>query len=460
MDPERPIEKLLRQAAETRRAQAGGSQELHPANRRVLQNEVARKFAPATANPKRRSFFELLMPRLGWAAAVIVGLGLAASLMLPRQNRPQTEMFFAKNDRMAAPAISRPESALKETLSSAAAKPSAPSESPAPGRADVAKSERDKDASNFQLRTESQRRQLALNEPAPPAASAAGAVPEEKQKKELAGNALSAAPPPQTPVGEENLRRYGFAPAESRSAGSAGHAVTGSVAANSTMRLSDENSKARMAYSTAPTTAVPTFPPVAMQQNSTVSADIAKRSPAPIARVTQQFVQATSLNKNAEFTEQSSTAKPILASFKLEQVGREVRITDSDGSVYSGNFQQPETFTYLDSAAAQKAAATNSLEIPSAEHKSALSDSKLQIDMSYPFKVSGTNQSLNQIVTFTGQVLAPTNALSVLGPAGTLNGNRIAPPELNPLPLQNSRISGRVLIGTDKAIEVNAIPSH
>jgi hypothetical protein len=67
---------------------------------------------------------------------------------------------------------------------------------------------------------------------------------------------------------------------------------------------------------------------------------------------------------------------------------------------------------------------------------------------------------LNQIVTFTGQVFAPTNALSVSGPAGTLNGNRIAPPELNPLPLQNSRISGKAVIGTNQAVEVNAIPSH
>src|SRR6267142_786004 len=98
MDPERPIEKLLRQAAEARRTQAGTPQELHPANRRMLQSEIARKFASPV--PHRRSFFELYMPRLAWSAAVIVGVGLAASLMLPRNNPPRQEMVFAKNDRV------------------------------------------------------------------------------------------------------------------------------------------------------------------------------------------------------------------------------------------------------------------------------------------------------------------------------------------------------------------------
>src|SRR5436853_6993081 len=43
-DPERPIEKLLRTRARRRREQAGESWELHPATRRLLQQEVARRF--------------------------------------------------------------------------------------------------------------------------------------------------------------------------------------------------------------------------------------------------------------------------------------------------------------------------------------------------------------------------------------------------------------------------------
>ena len=70
-----------------------------------LQGEVARKFASGKADggpaPERRSLFDLLMPRLAWGAAVVVGLGLAASLMLPRNKSAQQEMYFAKNDRVA-----------------------------------------------------------------------------------------------------------------------------------------------------------------------------------------------------------------------------------------------------------------------------------------------------------------------------------------------------------------------
>src|SRR5215475_7767272 len=151
MDPERPIEKLLRQAAQSRRAQAG-TQELHPANRRLLQSEVARRLASNA--PEKRSFFELFIPRLAWTAALVVGLALAASLMLPRQNVKQSEIFLAKNDRVPAPKAS-------DEFPAAAAKASAPTpiEAPALVRSDIAQAERDKDAINLEQRRESQQKQ-------------------------------------------------------------------------------------------------------------------------------------------------------------------------------------------------------------------------------------------------------------------------------------------------------------
>jgi hypothetical protein len=110
----------------------------------------------------------------------------------------------------------------------------------------------------------------------------------------------------------------------------------------------------------------------------------------------------------------------------------------------------------------EKPAVTPSLQTHEAEavRKVAPSESKAETDMSYGFKVTGTNLTLKQIVTFTGRVYAPSNALSLASSAGGISGNRLAPPELNALPLQNSRISGRVLIGTNQEVEVNAIPRH
>jgi len=494
MDPERPIEKLLRQAAQARRAQADAPQELHPATRRMLQGEVARKFASAeevgrgvpTAPLERHSFIELFMPRLAWGAAVFVGLGLAASLMLPRKNASQQEMLFAKNDRLTtvetaevAPVAPRPDSSEK-----VAPRP----DSSALAQADtsrLAQAERDKDSLSLERRrTESQRSQpLAFNQPAPApvpppkreaqetarqstvtqshsATSPAGAsLAVEKQKEQLA-NAYSSAAPPQTPVTEENLaqRRYGLAQPTQSAPSSAAPAAAG-LAASSAMKLSDETGKTELAYKSIPQQTTNAASSLGAKLKSAM--DGARRSPVPIAQVTQKFVQAAFQNKIPDSEDKSAGAKPILVSFELQQRGREVQIIDSDGSVYSGSFQPPETFTYLNSAPSEKAAATRSLQTEAlSERKDAFSDSKLQTDMSYSFKVTGTNQTLKQTVTFTAEVLAPKNALSLVGPAGTVNGNRVAPPELNALPLQNSRISGRALIGTNKEVEVNAVPSH
>ena len=43
MEPERKIEKLLRAYAQKRRAAAGDPLKLHPATRRLLQDEVSRR---------------------------------------------------------------------------------------------------------------------------------------------------------------------------------------------------------------------------------------------------------------------------------------------------------------------------------------------------------------------------------------------------------------------------------
>jgi len=481
MDPERPIEKLLRQAAQARRAQGGEPQELHPATRRMLQGEVARKFGSGA--PQRRSFFDLFMPRLVWAAAVVVGLGLAASLMLPRNKLARQEMFFAKNDRVAmvaadneakarfavptekpAPAASRPDSSALDSLS-------------------VAKAERDKDSVNFERRR-AEPESLAHNEPAAatlpvPTREAGGAVRQSMQNKLTTATASAGAPlekqkeqlaetysvaPAQTPMTQEeiNQRRYGLARPAQPAMAPAAPGAAGVVTSSSALKLGGETSKTELAYKSLPQQAMTSASSLAVQLKSAAAADVAKRSPAPIVQATQQFVQAVSPNKSTDLADNRAAAKPILFSFELQQLGREVRIVDSDGSVYSGSFQPAEVFSYLESDASKKAAATRSLQTTDglSQRKDAFADAKLPVDMSYAFKVTGTNQTLKQFVVFTGQVLAQTNALSPVAPAGTVDGNRVARAELNPVPLQNSRISGRALIGTNKEVEVNAIPSH
>ena len=80
MEPERKIEKLLREYAKKRRADAGEPSKMHPAMRRILQGEVARR-APKEENSL--SLWQLF--RQEWA--VLIGFALiiffCASLLLP-----------------------------------------------------------------------------------------------------------------------------------------------------------------------------------------------------------------------------------------------------------------------------------------------------------------------------------------------------------------------------------------
>src|SRR6266550_8566878 len=99
MEPERPIEKLLRAWAKKRRQDAGPPLDPHPATRRMLQGEVARKFCKAER--KSGSFSETLAalwPRFVWGLGVFAVLAAAAWLMLPSFNKTNTRGTLAKNE--------------------------------------------------------------------------------------------------------------------------------------------------------------------------------------------------------------------------------------------------------------------------------------------------------------------------------------------------------------------------
>ena len=97
IEPERQIEKALRAAAEKRRSEAPKGWSLHPANRRALQAEVAR--VHGSKSMAKRGLLEGLAglwPNLGWSFALLIGVSVAAVLMVPSSaNRP---MSLAQNE--------------------------------------------------------------------------------------------------------------------------------------------------------------------------------------------------------------------------------------------------------------------------------------------------------------------------------------------------------------------------
>ena len=103
MEPERPIEKLLRDYAKKRRDEAGAPFEMHPATRRMLQAEVARELARGQKSSEsvRRRFQPWIV--FAGALGILVVLGVAVALLLP-EGPSSSNASFAELDQAAKPA--------------------------------------------------------------------------------------------------------------------------------------------------------------------------------------------------------------------------------------------------------------------------------------------------------------------------------------------------------------------
>lgn len=104
-EPERPIEKLLRAAAEKRREEAGAPFELHPATRRLLQGEVTRRFAkPPTQGRSFAGLIAQVWPRLALGVTILAALGVLVWVVLPGTRSEKSPALLAKNQPAPEPA--------------------------------------------------------------------------------------------------------------------------------------------------------------------------------------------------------------------------------------------------------------------------------------------------------------------------------------------------------------------
>jgi hypothetical protein len=198
------------------------------------------------------------------------------------------------------------------------------------------------------------------------------------------------------------------------------------------------------------------------------SADVGQRESKSFSAA-QRFARVAQGTKTkSSLADGATPAQPVLTSFQVEQAGTALRIVDGDGSVYSGYVQ------LADAAWRERAAKT---EVPAAgwasrapggvreERAVAGLDSDESAPRAYYFSVAGTNRSLNKKVVFTGNLLAATNVTLSLPVAtnlsigGGLGRSQRAPAQQGFLPMLNSRISGKVVIGSGEAVEINALPT-
>ena len=83
--PDKSIEEQIKAWAEKRRAETGAPFELHPATRRLLQDDVARTIPtqPAKAASQPGPWLKLFWPRLAVAVSLFVALVAAVGILLP-----------------------------------------------------------------------------------------------------------------------------------------------------------------------------------------------------------------------------------------------------------------------------------------------------------------------------------------------------------------------------------------
>jgi hypothetical protein len=185
--------------------------------------------------------------------------------------------------------------------------------------------------------------------------------------------------------------------------------------------------------------------------------------------VSQRFALVTGGEKaKLGLSDRASTELPVLASFNVQQNGSELRVVDGDGSVYSGYLQLAIAPRGSGPVKAEAAFANDAIRSPKdavQTKPAARLEPEQLMPQAYFFRVAGTNRSLRQPVVFTGNLLpaASTNkappAVTNLGMRFNFERSQDSSAQMGVVPLMNTRISGKVVVGNANAVEINAEPT-
>jgi hypothetical protein len=521
MNEERPIEKLLRRAAQKRSDEAGAPPELHPANRRLLQAEVARQF-PQAAAPQREAsppFWVALTRRWAYALALIPVIGILALVLVPSLSKSKSKgsMELAKNspaEPMAPPAVltdaalaSQPAAATRAESDRLAYDSLAPGRSgggnliatrslefesqPAATVTGATFSSANREDSTLRVVTDSSASDtssygfnLAGAATARRQEEATGRLAKGTETEFFYRSAPTAVAQPQ-PQPATKIVSSGEAKAKT-----ADVALQSASAPARELGVKTEASRVTNFYAAAPKELNAATPPPAGTINNLgaiAATEIAKDGysddKAWLARggggggadrqqrltLNSQAFSNLSAEQMAEKKYDNRARKltpPVLVNFKVEQAGRDLRVVDGDGSVYNGVVNEENTlYKQMIERHEQKLATANNsrfnFQTPKLAEAIAPAKQQQQQDGDYYlYRVEGTNRTLNQNVVFTWNFV-DTNALV----NGNLNYQNVQQkldatklPSQFPALLQNSFINGRAQFGEGREVEVNAVP--
>lgn len=462
MEPERKIEKLLRAYAKKRKADAGDAFKLHPATRRLLQGEVARRLAE-DAEEESVSLWQLFQQRWAFLLSFALVIFFGAVLLLPALSK-------AKMKAKGAIAMSQ----LKE-IGQAAQMAAAGNNGKLPVSLDALTNELASDkiltdpvsgkrfiyVAGGEILDELQTNSVLAYSPGDKKGRAVLLADGRVEKLNVAQfEALNQQGLIQhaTPM-EVATRRLEVAannqPTETRPAAVAApvFAAGNILATNGIDGFAVGGAMAR-ADSGSAATSQPTTWLAAAEKSVAFKTDGALAGQPGLNNNSQRYRQMPAV---------SAKSPPVLDSFEVQQSGSNLAVVDRDGSVYNGSIQ-PQTGT--DQSVVPAAAPPT---LAKAKDSSLNKNESQAAQNNYFFRVAGQNRTSKQNVVFSGNLIPLTNvAANVQQGSQGNNANAVggsqsqtaaaAPQSQSQSLFSNSRIAGTVTVDATNQIEINAVP--
>ncbi|PYJ87864.1 MAG: hypothetical protein DME22_00160 [Verrucomicrobia bacterium] len=500
-EPNRNVEDQLKTWAQKRREEAEAPFELHPATRKMLQDEVARTFpkkSGVAADVGRQAtlgeanhpppyvggyaggWLKMFWPRFALVGSLCVALVAVVGILLPGLARSkskaqqvalapkQEKAWLADSERRDASAKVAPSSSSRAVeapvnrlgeVSVKAVESSAAQAVPALAENKPAEQE---------VLVQSEPKDARLKKADQPAKDETRKSPETSRSLELsyAERAKEAAPSEGRPDSRDRgagpvngrnrllMERNGLAPRR---------AETGAVVP------ADKQAAAAQAQAPTVANAQVTLEAANVGRNAGVGGGgfgvAAATNQVALNETGQQYAQVRRYRVNFN----SPPMPNVLRSFEVEQSGKQLRVVDADGSIYDGAIEGPENEEFAKRVvAAQTAQADLKKKVePEARRVESVSETaygETAGRQNVFFHVAGTNRTLNQLVVFQGNFLTNTNQTSaiLLGARLAADKPTLVPQQSPPLQIRsqlpNSLIQGQATIGDRNRVQINASP--
>jgi hypothetical protein len=440
LDPNQKMHQLLEACARKQRERVEAPLEMHPATRRLLQDEVGRVYrSPRTAF---RSLWSLPSFWPGMAVATSLVLLVFATLLLirwdsrtslgPTAEIQSKEMRLAKDSSVPAPAPAQDLSAGRALAESISEEEQRVHMAFAPAVRPELDPEWASNAPRYQFGLPPQKESL----PSENKVTLSGAAPRERYiaPPKLADSGVSLSEP--APA----LGRPGSKPTAARLA------------------------------------PAPTIDTAASPEQSEQLLGLAQLESSEAATVVyfNQIDQSSRYRQNLN----SPPNPQVLTTFQMRQSGENLRIIDADGSIYEGNIQLARQ-----QPLSPAQAATPAPTVPARGFRTAPAEQAAAVTPSFSFRAVGTNRTLNQLVEFTGNLQPATPGAEIQ--AGAIGGGGAAAELLrrdgqqtrgthqaarvefghgsaqaasNVIQQQIGRIEGRVTVGRSE-FKIEAVPA-